>query len=220
MADSKRVKSSDKLRNYYGIVLDESGSMHPTKSDTLGSLYSFHDEQSTEYHPASPFVIHTFSTDVRIAYNKFLCDSLKNFQYRPSGGTALYDAIQDSISHAEKEISKMSQKPENTFIIILTDGAENSSTQCSLNDVKKLFSKYKEIGWQFIFLGANQDAIISGAAMGLDRGQCLSFNQTPQAQVSAMRSVSNAINRRCYSKEVNESVEFNDEERMDSIQPF
>jgi uncharacterized protein YegL len=218
MFSSKRVKTTDKLRNYYGIVLDESGSMHPTKRDTLGSLNSFHDEQSGEYHPASPFVIHTFSNNVRIAHNKFLCDSLKDFQYKPSGATALYDAIKESISHAEKEISKMSQKPENTFIIILTDGAENSSTECSLNEVKNLFSKYKELGWQFIFLGANQDAIISGAAMGLERGQCLSFNQTPHAQVSAMKSVSQAVRRQCTNE--SQKVEFNDEERMESIQPF
>ena len=214
--------TTSKPLNYYGIVLDESGSMHPTRSDTIGSLQSFHSEQQKEAHPASRFVVHTFNNDTQLRFNKYICDDISSMKYIPSGGTALYDAIQTAISHAETTISSMSEKPLTTTIIILTDGEENASRECSVNTVKRLFSKYKELGWQFIFLGANQDAVTSGTAMGLDRGACLSFNQTPNAQYSAMRSVSNAVNRVNHIRSVNPSCEtqcmFTDEERYDSIQ--
>ena len=215
----KKAKESDSILNYYGIVLDESGSMYYTKADTIGSLNSFHGEQQNVFDGGSPFIVHTFSNDVRCSYDRTLNYSLETLEYKPSGSTALYDAIKTSIQHAEKHISEMSQKPEGVFIIILTDGAENSSKECTLDNVKTLFSKYKEIGWQFVFLGANQDAILTGHEMGLERGQCLSFNQSTQAQYSAMRSVSSAVKRHVTSTE-SQAVEFNDVERTESIQPF
>ena len=107
--NSENFTTSEKIRNYYGIVLDESGSMFSTKNDTLGSLYTFHNEQKDDFHPASPFVVHTFSSNVRLKYDKFLCDDITKLEYKPNGTTALYDAIKESILHAEKEISRMSK---------------------------------------------------------------------------------------------------------------
>lgn len=218
-SQSKKSKDSSSVLNYYGIVLDESGSMNSTKKDTIGSLQSFHDEQQADFHKGSPFIIHTFSNDVRCPYEKTLNHSLSSLKYKPSGSTALHDAIKTSIKQAENYISDMSQKPEGIFIIILTDGEENSSKDCTLDEITKLISKHKELGWQFIYLGANQDAILTGREMGLERGQCLSFNQSTKAQYSAMRSVSSAVKRHVISSE-SQAVEFNDDERNESIQPF
>jgi hypothetical protein len=208
--------------NYYGIVLDESGSMYPTRNATINSLKTFQKEQQDSNNPNSPFVIHTFNNDIDLRFNQYLCNDISLMKYKPSGGTALYDAIQIAINHANNVINNMEDKPLTTSIIIITDGHENSSTNCNLEIIKLLFSKYKELGWNFIFLGANQDAVISGDMMGLDGNSCLSFNQTTNAQYSAMRSVSNAINRvnsvRIIDSSANTNCLFTDEERLESMQ--
>jgi hypothetical protein len=201
---------------YNGIVLDKSGSMYPVRDSTYSSLMKFQADQLEDevINHSSPLIIHTFSNDVTLEHQKKLSDQIK-FDYHPSGGTALYDAIGVAVSHAQKYMDTTLDKPEIVNIIIMTDGMENSSVEYNSNTIKELFKTYQEKGWEFIFLGANQDSILTGGDMGLQREQCLNFNQSPAGYMNAMRSVSQAVKRKVSSNAAN--VVFNDEERMTSM---
>lgn len=207
--------SQSKL-TYNGIVLDRSGSMYPVRDSTYASLMKFQADQLEDsvINHSSPLIIHTFSNDVTLEHQKKISEQIK-FDYHPSGGTALYDAIGDAVSHAEKYIETALEKPEIVNIIIMTDGHENASREYNSETIKTLFKTYQDKGWEFIFLGANQDSILTGGDMGLKQEQCLNFNQSPVGYMNAMRSVSQAVKRKVSSNASN--VVFNNEERMTSM---
>lgn len=201
---------------YNGIVLDRSGSMYPVRDATYSSLMKFQSDQLEDsvINHSSPLIIHTFSDDVTLEHQKKLSEKI-NFNYKPSGSTALYDAIGTAVNHAEKYMETALEKPEVINIIIMTDGHENSSKEYNSNTIKSLIKSYQDKGWEFIFLGANLDSILTGGDMGLQREQCLNFKQTPVGYMNAMRSVSQAVKRKVSSNARN--VVFNDEERMTSM---
>lgn len=207
------TKSQAKLC-YNGILLDSSGSMYPVKHQTFNSLKKFQADQLEDdiINKSSPFIIHTFSNDVKLEHKNKLSELIE-FNYQPSGGTALYDGIFAAVNYAETHIEHMLEKPDLINIIIITDGHENSSTHTK-NEVKKLFEKYEKEGWEFIFLGANQDAILSGGDLGILKNQCMTYNQSNEGITNVMRSVSQAVKRKAFSGSRN--VEFTDLERMES----
>jgi hypothetical protein len=201
---------------YNGIVLDRSGSMYPVKDSTYASLMKFQADQLEDnvINHYSPLIIHTFSDNIKLEHQKKLKDNI-NFNYTPSGSTALYDAIGEAVNHAQKYIDTAIEKPQVINIIIMTDGHENSSKEYNSNTIKSLIKSHQDKGWEFIFLGANLDSILTGGDMGLQKEQCLNFNQTPEGYMNAMRSVSQAVKRKVSSNAAN--VVFNDEERMTSM---
>ena len=75
-------------------------------------------------------------------------------------------------------------------------------------------SKKQELGWKFIFLGANQDAITTGNNLGISENSCCTYSATPGGLDAVLRSTSNAINR---SQDCNEDIKFTQEERIDTI---
>lgn len=94
--------------------------------------------------------------------------------YEVRGSTALLDAIGDAINHVRK-VHKYIRKyagaehlPEKTLFVITTDGMENSSIKYDYNQIKRLIKQQKECGWEFIFLGANIDAIEVAGHIGID----------------------------------------------------
>ena len=143
--------------------------------------------------------------------NKNEVNIIENDIY-PDGLTALYDGILNIC----KDVSEICDKDSNndTTIIILTDGEENSSQHTTLADVRKLLIQKQELGWKFVFLGANQDAITTGNNMGINGGSCCTYNATSGGLNAALRCTSEAIERNYgYGQE----IEFSQEERNESI---
>lgn len=169
------------------FVLDKSGSMYSCINDTLGGYNHFINSQKKD-NPFGTMTLELFSNDLKTVYeNKKISDiselSLK--EYSPSGATALLDAIGSTIKKAEK-----SKKPT---IVILTDGEENSSKKYTLNHVKDLIDMKKTLGWNFVFLGANQDAIEMGGVMGVPEQSAMTFNT--ENTVEAFEGLSAAVGR-------------------------
>lgn len=97
----------------------------------------------------------------------------------PRGGTALIDAIAKSTLDLVKKLERLPEalRPGRVQVVIVTDGQENSSTKYSSEDVKHLIKKQTEIyDWDFVFLGANIDAVNTAATFGIDRNKALDFN--------------------------------------------
>lgn len=143
-----------------GIVLDRSGSMYVAWDDTIGNLSKMLDEQAKE--GDTLFVPTVFDGTV---------DHLETVQagegnpvagISPRGSTALYDAIVEAV----RRIENYAPENDKTAVVIVTDGYENASKEATLEIVNDLITKKRAEGWEFMFIGANQDAWATGNQLG------------------------------------------------------
>ena len=104
---------------------------------------------------------------------------MTNKDYYVRGCTALLDAIGGAIHHIKNvhKYAREEDRPEKTIFVITTDGLENASREYSYDKVKKMVEHQKEkYGWEFLFLGANIDAIEVAGSMGIDRDRAANYN--------------------------------------------
>lgn len=193
------------------FLLDRSGSMEDCLTDTIGGFNAFVREQA----PKSTMSLYLFNNTFETIYeNKKIKDveKLSTAEFKPRGGTALLDAIMQTIEHVEQNNTvKWSDLDEvGNVIVILTDGDENASTSHTTKDVNDAISSKKAQGWKFVFLGANQDAIKSASSIGIGRGAAIDFGTANMCQV--MRTASSALSR-CVTGETQDIV-FTQEERL------
>ena len=141
--------------------------------------------------------------------------SITEDQITPRGLTALYDAMQYAISDLGYDLRGMTDRPGKVIMVILTDGEENSSTQATRSQVMDMVTEQRSTySWEFIFLGANQDAIGNGADIGIDQHTSCDFDYSPAGCGAVLRTTSNAINRTLTGE--TPQVEFTNEERLES----
>ena len=147
------------------FILDESGSMHPLQSDTIGGFNSYIEQQKSNDVNADVTVV-LFNQTCRVLYDRqsvYKIPVMKNTDYIPQGCTALLDAIGLSVKDAENNFGKN----DKVLFVITTDGLENASHQYTYHDIKKMISRKSEEGWEFIFLGANIDAASEAEKIGI-----------------------------------------------------
>ena len=190
------------------FILDRSGSMHTCVNDTLGGFNFFVESQKKD-NPDGKMSLILFAHDFEYLYKDKCINNLENLnstEYFPRGTTALLDAIGKTI--------KNSKDKQKHMIVILTDGEENSSKDYTLNHINDLIEMKKKEGWQFIFLGANQDAIKTGNNLGIPEDSAMTFNQ--ENVYNAFEGLSCAIGRQVSGQD--ETVQFSGLERMASQQ--
>lgn len=105
--------------------------------------------------------------------------ALTSENYDTFGGTPLVDAFHKTITECSGFISRLpeDQRPGRIIVVSITDGEENSSTKFSREQLKQLIETKTAQNWQFIYLGANQDAFTESRSMGVANGQALNFVQ-------------------------------------------
>ncbi len=162
------------------FILDRSGSMSGLESDTIGGYNSMIEKQKKEEGEALiSTVLFDGQTDVlhdRVSLDKISPITEKEYYVR--GSTALLDAVGGAIHHIGNvhKYAREEDVPEKTLFIITTDGMENSSRQYSYDKVKKMIEKQKEkYHWEFIFLGANIDAVSVADRFGVDRQHAVRY---------------------------------------------
>ena len=162
------------------FILDRSGSMSGLESDTIGGYNSMIEKQKKEEGEALiSTVLFDGQTDVlhdRVSLDKISPITEKEYYVR--GSTALLDAVGGAIHHIGNvhKYAREEDVPEKTLFIITTDGMENSSRQYSYDKVKKMIEKQKEkYHWEFIFLGANIDAVGVADRFGVDRQHAVRY---------------------------------------------
>lgn len=104
-------------------------------------------------------------------------------QYKPNGNTPLYDAIKDVIS----ELNKSACSHNRNFVVIITDGEENSST-ATREEVLELISLKKNENWTFVYLGANQDSFKAAGGIGIAPSNIANYGVENTRQVYASMS--------------------------------
>ena len=162
-------------------ILDKSGSMSGLEKDTIGGYNSMLEKQRKEEGEAYISTI-LFSDYSEVIHNREKIDEVKPItekEYCVNGCTALLDAIGDAIKHIRNvhKYAREEDKPEKTLFIITTDGYENSSKKYSYEKIKKIIEHQKEkYGWEFMFLGANIDAIAEAKRFGINEDMAVNFN--------------------------------------------
>ena len=153
-------------------VIDKSGSMQSVKEDSIGGYNEFlHAQKQVPGKATITTVVFNQAVEFINVFDDLQdAKGLTGETYQPTGYTALYDAIGLAIDTVGKKLAELpeDERPEKVIVCILTDGQENASQEFSHMDVKKKIelqsNTYK---WQFIYLGANQDAFTVGTAMGI-----------------------------------------------------
>ena len=154
------------------FILDKSGSMSGLEADTIGGYNSFLERQKKEEGEAYVSTVLFSDTNSvihdRVPISKI--EPMNDKQYSVGGCTALLDAIGGAIKHIGNvhKYAREEDRPEKTVFVITTDGQENSSRVYDYEKIKKLVKKQQEkYGWEFIFLGANIDAISEAGKLGI-----------------------------------------------------
>lgn len=163
------------------VILDKSGSMGWIRNDAIGGFNTFIQDQRKEEGEATVTVVLFDYKPFVIASGVDIdkVDLLTEETYRPSGGTALYDAIGKAISDFEYRLKDTpeDERPEQVVVAILTDGAENASTEYSDMQIQAMIKdKTDNAGWQFLFLAANIDAKAAAKSIGIDGQFAMNFN--------------------------------------------
>ena len=163
------------------FILDKSGSMWGMEKDTIGGFNSMIEKQKNVEGKALVSTV-LFANESTVLHDRKPLEQIKPLtrkDYVPDGSTALLDAIGEAIRHISNvhKYAREEDVPEHTIFIITTDGMENSSRRYTFDKIKeKIELQEKKFGWEFVFAGANIDAVEVGSRMGLGRGSVVNYD--------------------------------------------
>lgn len=167
------------------MIVDNSGSMWHIKSDAEGAINSFLTEQKDiEGNAFVTFI--QFDHEYETVFEKVELESVQTVKLKPRGSTALLDAIGRTVVNYVPRTKK-------TIYVIMTDGLENCSTEWDLAMVKAAVEESRQHGDEFVYLGANQDAIKVGGNMGIPVASSLTFAADKVGLDNMSRSVTSYV---------------------------
>jgi Mg-chelatase subunit ChlD len=197
------------------VVLDRSGSMDAIKAEAIEGFNTFLEHQKAikgEAHLSMIQFDHEYEV---ICINKKISKAsyLSATTYQPRGTTALLDAIGKTIHETKDRISNKKNPAEKAKVVfvIITDGHENSSTLYNRSQIFKLIRDFeKKENWQFVFIGANQDAIEEASHLGINANRSMTFVADKEGTKNMFFDMSiNIQEMRCEDK----NFEFKDSQR-------
>ena len=187
------------------FILDRSGSMAGLEDDTVGGFNAMVEKQKREQGEAILSAV-LFSNDSEVVYDRTdirKVEPMTDRQYRVGGCTALLDAIGGAVHHIANvhKYAREEDRPGKTIFVITTDGMENASRRYSYRDVQKMVEHEQEKhGWEFLFLGANMDAIAQARSFGIRADRAVRYNSDSEGTGLNFAVVSKTISKaRCGS---------------------
>ncbi len=180
------------------FILDRSGSMSGLEADTIGGFNAMIEKQkkqkgecyvSTVLFDGVSEVLHD---RVRLSEIKPMTDK----DYTVRGCTALLDALGGAIHHIGNihKYARPEDVPENTMFVITTDGMENASRRYSAEKVKEMIEHEKQkYGWEFLFIGANIDAVETAARYGIGADRAVNYNADKKGTSIVYDTVATAV---------------------------
>ena len=178
------------------FILDRSGSMSGLESDTIGGFNSMIKKQQKELEGNALVSTILFDHESIVLHDRIPLAEVKPLtekDYETRGTTALLDAIGDAVKHIKNvhKYAREEDRPEKTLFVITTDGMENASEKFSYRDIKELVGKQKELGWEFIFLGANIDAIEVAGHLGIDARRAVNYHADSRGTSGLFEGIGN-----------------------------
>lgn len=179
------------------FILDRSGSMRGLESDTVGGYNALLDKQRKEDGEAVVTTV-LFDDGYELLHDRIPLTGIADIttkEYYVRGCTALLDAVGRTITKVENAQAHTleSQRPEKTLFVITTDGLENASKEYRLDSVKAMINRCRERGWEFLFLGANMDAVKTAGAMGIAPERSVNYHADAVGTTATFASVSCAV---------------------------
>lgn len=176
------------------FIIDRSGSMATIKEDMEGGINGVLEEQKKL--PGEVSVDVAYFDSELIYDDRFLSLDSASIEIKPRGMTALHDAIVLSTKKFGNSLSQLPEedRPGTVLTIIVTDGHENSSRFHTIGDVKELITQQQDVyGWEFLFLGANQDALETGESFGLRKGSSFTYDASAAGSIDASQIISRTV---------------------------
>ena len=166
------------------FILDRSGSMGGLEADTIGGFNTMLAKQKKEDGEANVTTV-LFDDQVEIIHDRFPIGAVKPLtedDYFVRGSTALLDAVGSTVKKIENAQKRLPEElqAESVIFVITTDGQENSSREYTVKMVRKMIEAHREQGWQFIFMGANMDAVSEAEKLGIGRNRSVSYRNDPK----------------------------------------
>ena len=189
------------------FILDRSGSMGGLESDTIGGYNSMLSKQKKEKTGKVSVTTVLFDDQYELLYNQVPIEKVSPMteeEYYVRGSTALLDAIGKTVMQVKANQDKKEIKDKVLFVII-TDGMENASREYRADQIKKLIEERKEKNnWEFLFLGANIDAIGAAKDLGIDSSRAVRFKSDKKGTAKNYEVLNEAI------KEIRGGYQLND----------
>jgi hypothetical protein len=187
------------METHVTFVLDSSGSMSKIEGDTRGGFNSFLKDQRDEEGSAT-VTLYDFNTGVEQMYKEYPIEEapkLNENNYTPGGRTALHDAIYRAVRETADAIVDRdpADRPDNVIVVVLTDGKENASETHHERVREQVSIRQTEDDWEFFFIGANQDAVLTASEMGIDEDRSLNMAHSGEGAQAAYESTSDQISQ-------------------------
>lgn len=201
--------------NYTGLLLiiDRSGSMASIRDDMVGGLENLLEQQATEPGRASVDIV---IFDDEIETTQVMASPAEvRVELQPRGRTALHDALGRSIADYGRRLAAMpeEERPGTVIVVVATDGLENASREYTAAQVRRMITHQRDAyGWDFVFLGANQDAVLTGTALGFAADSSIDFD----ADAQGAQAVSAAAARYVSARRTGRAAAFSSEDRSSS----
>ena len=182
------------------FILDRSGSMSGLEGDTIGGFNSLIEKQRKQEGECYVSVV-LFDNESEVLYDRVKLGDVRDMtadDYTVRGCTALIDAIGGAIHHIGNihKYARPEDVPEHTVFVIMTDGMENASHRYSSDKVKKMIQHEKEkYGWEFLFIGANIDAVETAGRFGIDAGHAANYHADSKGTSVVYEAVCASIGR-------------------------
>lgn len=198
------------------FILDRSGSMSGLEKDTIGGFNAMIEKQKKQDGKAYVSTV-LFDHESVVLHDRLPLEQIKPMtedDYTVRGCTALLDAIGGAVKHIENihRYARPEDVPEHTMFVITTDGLENASRKYNSRDIKRLIESKKEEGWEFLFIGANIDAIETANDYGISADRAVNYNADSQGTGVVFEAVSETVAKfrggqkiaPCWSKKIND----------------
>ena len=182
------------------FILDRSGSMSGLEGDTVGGFNSLIDKQRKQDGECYVSVV-LFDNESEVIYDRVKLADVRRMtedDYTVRGCTALIDAIGGAIHHIGNihKYARPEDVPEHTMFVIMTDGMENASHRYSSDKVRQMIEHEKtEYGWEFLFIGANIDAVSTAKRFGIGANRAVNYHADSCGTGVAYEAVSRSVAR-------------------------
>ncbi|HDZ14034.1 hypothetical protein LCGC14_0756690 [marine sediment metagenome] len=153
------------------IILDRSGSMENMEKDMEGGLNKFVADQQ-KLGGKAYFTLVQFDDEYEVIHKFIDIQDVGKIDIVPRNRTALLDAIGKTLDN------HLILSDRKVVYVIITDGLENASTEYDKSTIITMIESRKKCGWEFIYLGANQDAIQEGTSIGFNPWQCITYDSS------------------------------------------
>lgn len=192
------------------FILDRSGSMSGLESDTIGGYNSMLEKQKKE--PGEALITTVLFDDkyelLHDRINLRGIEPITEKEYYVRGSTALLDAVGKTINkigNAQKHTAD-AERAEQVMFVITTDGMENASREYSYERIRQMIEHQKsKYGWEFIFLGANIDAVAAADSLGIGKDRAVNYNADSEGTILNYQVVCETVSRYRSNEKITEN---------------